>query len=113
MISERIGARIGSDDLAESYGPNDADNRKHRLAAVHELGLAGVVEVATQLRDRGREAERIESLIARHRACEAHYTRAPERQLATTKRGPKKVATAARLLRSSFEAAHRRAPAAS
>ena len=62
--------RPSDGQLAEERRGDEADNREHRLAAVHQLRLAHVVEVAAELGDRRAEAERVEANIPGHRAVE-------------------------------------------
>ena len=70
---ERVGRHVrrpSDGQLAEERRGDEADNREHRLAAVHQLRLAHVVEVAAELGDRRAEAERVEANIPGHRAVE-------------------------------------------
>mmetsp|Transcript_39801 Transcript_39801/g.125754 ORF Transcript_39801/g.125754 Transcript_39801/m.125754 type:complete len:274 (-) Transcript_39801:177-998(-) len=56
--------------LAKQLGEDEAHRREHRLPPVHQLRLAHIAEIAAELDDRGRDAERIETDIANHRAVQ-------------------------------------------
>ena len=47
-------------------GEHKAYAREHRLPAVHQLSLTHVLQVTTQLKDRGADAQRVEADIANH-----------------------------------------------